>query len=55
MVSNIIWLKGLIPGHYDIIGQGVGMTGVESTVVKNEPLPPTPNPVKRLNETIQGF
>ena len=29
-------------GQYEIIGQRGAPTGVERTVVKNEPLPPTP-------------
>jgi hypothetical protein len=30
-------------GQYEIIGPRGGHTGVERTVVKGEPLPPTPN------------
>lgn len=31
-------------GQYEIIGQRGGRTGEERTVVKGEPLPPTPKP-----------
>ena len=31
-------------GQYEIIGPRGGKTGAERTVVKNEPLPPTPKP-----------
>ncbi len=31
-------------GQYEIIGPRGGKTGEERTVVKNEPLPPTPKP-----------
>jgi hypothetical protein len=30
-------------GQYEIIGPRGGQTGVERTVVRGEPLPPTPN------------
>lgn len=30
-------------GQYEIIGQRGGRTGVERTVTKGEPLPPTPD------------
>jgi hypothetical protein len=30
-------------GQYEIIGQRGGHTGVERTVTKNEPMPPTPH------------
>ncbi len=31
-------------GQYEIIGPRGGRTGVERTVVRGEPLPPTPGP-----------
>jgi hypothetical protein len=31
-------------GQYEIIGPRGGRTGAERTVVKDEPLPPTPKP-----------
>lgn len=31
-------------GQYEIVGPRGGRTGVERTVVRGEPLPPTPNP-----------
>ena len=31
-------------GQYEIIGQRGAGTGVERTVVRNEPMPPTPKP-----------
>ncbi len=33
--------KAQISGQYEMIGPRGGRTGVERTVVKNEPLPPT--------------
>ena len=36
--------KAPASGQYEIIGPRGGRTGVERTVVKGEPLPPTPNP-----------
>lgn len=53
--SGIIWKKGgdNMPkpgehahksGQYEIIGPRGGHTGEERTVVKGEPLPPTPKP-----------
>jgi len=43
--------KKLTPGtrapvsaQYEILGPRGGRTGVERTVVRGEPLPPTPNP-----------
>ena len=35
--------KAPASGQYEIIGPRGGRTGVERTVVKGEPLPPTPN------------
>ena len=34
-------------GQYEIIGKRGGGTGKERTVVKGEPLPPTPKPGQR--------
>lgn len=36
--------KAPASGQYEIVGPRGGRTGVERTVVRNEPLPPTPNP-----------
>ena len=36
--------KAPASGQYGIIGPRGGSTGKERTVVKNEPLPPTPEP-----------
>jgi hypothetical protein len=36
--------KAPASGQYEIIGPRGGRTGVERTVVKHEPLPPTPQP-----------
>jgi hypothetical protein len=36
--------KASVSGQYGIIGPRGGVTGAERTVVKNEPLPPTPKP-----------
>lgn len=36
--------KAPLSGQYEIIGQRGGRTGEERTVVKREPLPPTPKP-----------
>lgn len=33
-----------VSAQYEIIGPRGGRTGVERTVVRGEPLPPTPNP-----------
>ena len=33
--------KALTSGQYEMVGPRGGRTGVERTVVKNEPLPPT--------------
>lgn len=35
--------KAPASGQYEIVGPRGGRTGVERTVVKGEPLPPTPN------------
>ena len=35
--------KAPASGQYEIVGPRGGRTGVERTVVRNEPLPPTPN------------
>jgi hypothetical protein len=36
--------KAKISGQYEIVGPRGGKTGREVTVVKGEPLPPTPKP-----------
>lgn len=36
--------KAPASGQYGIVGPKGGKTGEERTVVKNEPLPPTPKP-----------
>jgi hypothetical protein len=36
--------KAEVSGQYEIIGPRGGKTGKERTVVKGEPLPPTPKP-----------
>lgn len=36
--------KAPASGQYEIVGPRGGRTGVERTVVKGEPLPPTPHP-----------
>ena len=36
--------KARASGQYSIVGPRGGETGKERTVVKNEPLPPTPKP-----------
>lgn len=36
--------KAPLSGQYEIIGPRGGRTGEERTVVKREPLPPTPKP-----------
>ena len=36
--------KAPVSGQYEIVGPRGGRTGVERTVVRGEPLPPTPNP-----------
>jgi len=36
--------KAPASGQYEIVGPRGGRTGVERTVVRGEPLPPTPNP-----------
>jgi hypothetical protein len=33
--------KAPVSGQYEMVGRNGGRTGVERTVVKNEPLPPT--------------
>jgi hypothetical protein len=35
--------KAPVSGQYEIVGPRGGRTGVERTVVRAEPLPPTPN------------
>lgn len=44
-------------GQYEIVGPRGGNTGVERTVVKGEPLPPTPAPgqsYKLVDRTKNG-
>lgn len=36
--------KATASGQYEIVGVRGGKTGIERTVVKNEPLPPTQQP-----------
>lgn len=36
--------KAPLSGQYEIIGPRGGRTGEERTIVKREPLPPTPKP-----------
>lgn len=35
-------------GQYEIVGPRGGRTGIERTVVRNEPLPPTKEPGQRF-------
>jgi hypothetical protein len=44
-------------GQYEIVGPRGGSTGKERTVVRNEPLPPTPKPgmsYKMVDPTKNG-
>ena len=41
--------KAPASGQYEIIGPRGGKTGKERTVVRGEPLPPTPGPGQRTS------
>ncbi len=41
--------KAPASGQYEIRGRRGGRTGQERTVVRGEPLPPTPHPGQRYN------
>lgn len=40
-------------GQYEVVGPRGGRTGEERTVVRGEPLPPTPEEVKGISWLIQ--